>query len=138
MGSVWPVPFWLPKIVVTEVADRLAEGPAGPIATVNAPKIHKALRAKHPELALWSDERHELAAVVVGSLGKGPDWESRAIAWRATLAPGGQLISIDRGGSAEVSRRLLCSGFSDLSQVRVGRRVVTCGHLGPVPADRLC
>lgn len=130
--------LWLSKIVVAEVLCRLAEGPKGAVATADAPRIHKAIQDKHPNLEVWSSDSLELAAVVVGNLGQGQDWETRAEAWRRSLASGGMLVSVDKGPAAEVSRRMLCSGFSNLTQVRVGRRLVTCGNLVPVPDDRLC
>ncbi len=125
--------LWLSKHLVAAVADSLARGGAGAVEAADAPQILKALRGSKPQMAAWSPESQGLAALVVKDLGQGEDWEARTEAWRRSLTDGGLLVSVDKGAAAEVSRRLLCSGFSDLTQVRIGRRMVSCGRLISVP-----
>lgn len=128
------MPLWLSKHLVAAVANSLARGGDGAVAVANAPQILKALRDTRPEVSAWSDDKQALAVVVVKNLGQSDSWEACTESWRKSLAAGGLLVSIDKGAAAEASRRLLCSGFSDLSQVRIGRSLVTCGHLVSVPS----
>ena len=122
------VSLWLSKSLVAAVSEQLGEGA---VATDNLPRIHKALRAKRPEIASWSAECANLSALVVADVSSG--WESLAEAWRGTLAPGGVLLAIGGGSASEASRKLLCAGFTDLRQARVGRKLVTSGRLGLQP-----
>lgn len=118
--------LWLSKSVVAAIADQLVDGP---IATVDVPRIHKALGSLRPEISPWSPESENLAALVVGDVSSAGDWEHLATTWQRSLAPGGVLLCVGRGAASETSRKLLCAGFTDLRQVRVGRKLVTSGRL---------
>jgi len=130
--------LWLAKSVVTEVGQRLGKADAGPFACEGVPRISKGLREIHPNLEVWDPEGKNIAALVVGNLAQGKDWETRLQAWRRTMVRGATLVSVDRGTAADVSLRLLCSGFTDLIQAKVGRRWVTSGVLVSATDHRLC
>ncbi|MCP4449117.1 MAG: hypothetical protein GY811_27855 [Myxococcales bacterium] len=127
--------LWLSKNLLAAIANGIASCGEGDVAIADAPRIHKALRRARPNLVRWSTGRKELDAMVVGGFAQGANWEARAEAWRESLVPGGLLLSVDRGAASEVSRRLLCAGFTDLVQVRIARRLVTYGRMGAAGND---
>jgi len=124
------VALWLSKTLATTVAETLALAAPGDIATIGLPALHKSLQ-KHRELLAWSADLQALAAVVVGGISKGQDWSQRAQGLRDSLAPGAMIVCVDRGSASEVSRRLLCAGFSDICQRKIGRQIVSCGSTLP-------
>ncbi len=119
--------LWLSKSVVAAIVEQLVDGP---IATVDVPRIHKALESLRPEISPWSPDSASLAALVVGDVSAAAGWEQLAANWQRSLAAGGVLLCVGRGAASETSRKLLCAGFTDLRQVRVGRKLVTSGRLG--------
>ncbi len=113
--------LWLSKPLVSTVTQLLSQAPTGVVATSDASRVHKALAGRGTELCEWSQAATDLAAVVLGGQG-----EVEAV--RESLAPGGMLLWIDKGDAREASRRLLCAGFTDVSQARVGRHLVSSGR----------
>ncbi len=122
------VSLWLSKSVVAAIVEQLVDGPT---ATAGVPRIHKALASIRNDIAPWSPQSENLAALVVGDVSNAANWDDLAESWRPTLAPGGILLSVGRRSASLASQKLLCAGFTDLQQVRVGRRLVTSGRLGP-------
>lgn len=118
--------LWLSKNVVRAVQERLTQGPNGSIAVVDFPQMGKALRQAGRDLIeLPRESETTLAAVIIDGLGKRQEWSEELGRLRAQLQPGGQLLCIDKNEPAEISRRLLCAGLSDLRQRLVGRRLLT-------------
>lgn len=68
----------------------------------------------------------ELAALVAGGAGHG-DWETLLAEWSRVVRDGGVLVLVDRAPPAEMARRALCCGLTEIEQRRAGRKIVTSG-----------
>ena len=94
---------------------------------------NRAPENRAPECRAPQDREHDLpgravfTAILVEDIATRSDWAQELSRLRALLMPSGRLVSVDRGAPAEVSRRFLCGGLSDLSQLEVGRQVLTSG-----------
>lgn len=122
--------FWLSKKLVLAVENSLASGEGGRVAGVGLGKLAKTLRSRGHEIEdLDHDQEGQasFAVILVEDIATRGDWAQELSRLRAWLAPWGRLISVDKGAPAEVSRRFLCAGLSDLSQQEVGRQVLTTG-----------
>ncbi len=120
--------LWLSKPLLSIVTDLLSQAPTGAVATYDAPRVHKALASAGTEVCQWSAAATDLAGVVIGGSQDQTQWESHAQAWHDSLIPGGILLWIDKEDPREASRRFLCGGLTDVSQIRVGRRLITSGR----------
>ncbi len=123
-----PVSLWLSKKLLRVVQERLAEGPDGPIAVVDLPHMRRALDQAGCEIAeLAEDTSVQVGALIVAGAASAGQWQQTLAMAKEHIKAGGQLVSVDKGDAAEVSRRLLCGGLSDLTQRSIGRRLVTSG-----------
>lgn len=122
--------LWLSRKLVNAVQQELLNCPEGMAATADLPRLTKALQ----DMGVEVEPLHEattgpLRALIVEGVGRHGQWSAELEGWRPLLAPGGRLISIDRGAGQEVSRRLLCSGLTDLNQCAVARRLVSSARV---------
>lgn len=69
----------------------------------------------------------ELVAVVARGAGMRQDWESLFAEWSRVVRDRGVLVLVDRAPAAEMARRALCGGLTEIEQRRTGRKVVTSG-----------
>ncbi len=134
------VSLWLsPKVVLSlqeSISSQFVAADLTPqsIGVVGLPRVLKALqKAGQPAIELPTAEASaagDFAAIVIPQVGKTSEWVDELPTWREALQVGGMLLSIDRGSisvAREVSRRFLCSGYSNLSQCIAGRRLITSG-----------
>jgi hypothetical protein len=130
---------------VTAIAEALSSsGATGKIAVIGNAKIATALAAKHEivpvALSARRAKQHPEAVTDVSvldprslgglvALGIADDdaWHAKLEAWSQVVRDGGAIVLVDRGRAAEVSRRALCGGLTELEQRRAGRVVVTSG-----------
>lgn len=68
----------------------------------------------------------ELAGLVAGDA-NGGDWDTLLAEWSRVVRDGGVIVIVDRAPPAEIARRALCSGLTEIEQRRAGRKVVTSG-----------
>jgi SAM-dependent methyltransferase len=74
----------------------------------------------------------ELAALVADGAGRGDDWQTLLAEWSRVVRDGGVLVLVDRAPPAEMARRALCSGLTEIEQRRAGRKIVTSGCVAKV------
>ena len=72
-------------------------------------------------------EPASLAAVIGVDIARDEAWDDRLRAWSRVVRDGGVIVLVDRGRAAEVTRRALCAGLSELEQRHAGRAVITSG-----------
>jgi SAM-dependent methyltransferase len=102
---------------IVQVVDRPRPRPRG-----NA--IARQVQAVPASLPLADGE---LAALVAGGAGSGDDWQTLLAEWSRVVRDGGVVVLVDRAPPAEMARRALCSGLTEIEQRRAGRKIVTSG-----------
>ena len=90
------------------------------------PRTSAIARQVHAPPASLPLADSELAALVAGGAGGG-DWQALLAEWSRVVRDGGVLVLVDRAPPAEMARRALCSGLTEIEQRRAGRKVVTSG-----------
>ena len=128
---------------VTAIVEALGSA-HGKIAVIGNAKLAKALAASREVVAvglsaraakkipgalpdLATVEPQSLAAVIAVDVARDNGWQDVLAAWSRVGRDGGAVVLVDRGRAAEVSRRALCAGLSELEQRHVGRAVITSG-----------
>ena len=130
---------------VTAITEALASaGATGKLAVVGNLKLARALGAGREVLSIGLSRRAarkvpgalpdtsslepgSLVAVVGVDVARDDDWDGTLRAWSRVVRDGGAIVLVDRGRAAEVTRRALCAGLSELEQRHAGRAVITSG-----------
>lgn len=125
---------------VTAIEEALASARAsGPIAVVGNARLAKALGEKLEVIAVGlaprAAKKHggkmaQLGELPPRSIGAvvGTDASDASITdWARIVRDGGAIVTIDRNGAANASRRALCGGLTELEQRHAGRLVITSG-----------
>lgn len=135
--------FVTPTITAIEAALASAHA-EGKVAVVQYARLARALATKREVVpvgmsartakrlagcveSLDAVEPGSLAAVVGAEIGTIKDWDATLRAWSRAVRDGGAIVLVDRAPPAEISRRSLCGGLTELEQRRVGRAYVTSG-----------
>lgn len=71
--------------------------------------------------------RGSLAGLVAFDLGQRDDWARTLAEWSRAVRPGGAIVLVDRASPSELTRRVLCSGLTEIEQRQTGRTFVTSG-----------
>jgi hypothetical protein len=127
------VTLWLSKKLVLAVEEALALRAEGPVASFQVGKLTKSLRSRGVELTdlkAGEAEGGPYAAILVENISKRSEWAAELERLSGMLMPDARLLSVDSAPAAEVSRRFLCSGLSDLHQQEVARQIITSGIAG--------
>jgi hypothetical protein len=116
------------------LARHLAD--AGRAVVSIGPAARGLKRSRTPAVAALSDALPlagaTFAALVAGGLAQTDSWQTLLDEWCRAVAPGGLVVTVDRGAAAELSRRALCGGLTAVEQRAAGRTVITAGRWHPL------
>ena len=73
----------------------------------------------------------DAAAVVLQGVANASDWRDMLREAREVLPRGGRVVLFDKGKPAELSKRLLCSGFHHIEHTAVGRKILSVANKSP-------
>lgn len=130
--------LWIATAAPAVEAALAGVASGGSVAVIAAPRLARALAARgRAVVGLDGPSRRgpgqplptapTYAAVVGVGVGDHPAWEEVLAAWSAATVEGGAVVTVDRGGPTELSRRVLCAGLAGLEQRTIGRWIVTSG-----------
>lgn len=131
LGSAGPVQGTIAVLGQVRIGKAIEEHGHPVLLVANKPRgLRHANGAQvYSELDALPLTEHRLGGLVVFGIGQREDWGKVLKEWNRAVTQGGVVVLVDRVPPAELTRRALCSGLTDIEQRQTGRTIITSGRV---------